>query len=91
MCSALGSETAEDGLFGRALREALIGQPVEITTEKGTKVLKVDANGDGMIYLKELDAFVTECVKDLSKGRQHATISLPIGFADFPVSRVKKP
>jgi hypothetical protein len=38
-------------LAGRQ-RQALIGQPVEITAEKGKQVLKVDANRDGMIHTR---------------------------------------
>jgi hypothetical protein len=42
---------------------------------------------EGLIYIKELDVFVTERVRHLSRGQQHATISVPIGFADYPVSK----
>jgi WD40 repeat protein len=87
MCAALGSEKAIDGVFAQALLEALAGAPVEIATEKGKQQLKVDTNDDGLIYMKELDVFVTERVRLLSRGQQHATISVPIGFADYPVSK----
>ncbi len=44
---------------------------------------------DGVIYLKEWDAYVTQRVKELTQGRQHATTQLPINLIDFPLARFR--
>src|SRR5205807_9399885 len=64
MCAAMGRESALEnaagghGYFTQALVEGLSG--------------KADFNKDGIVHLNELDLYVTERVKELANGRQHA-------------------
>jgi uncharacterized caspase-like protein len=79
MCSSMGREfSLEDekgghGYFTQALLEGLAG--------------KADYNKDGVIYLHELDTYVTERVKELSKGRQHPVTAKPASIRSFPLSQ----
>lgn len=45
-----------------------------------------DYNKDKVIYLKELDLFVTEQVKKLTGGKQHPTTEIPQTMPDFPLA-----
>jgi uncharacterized caspase-like protein len=78
MCSSMGREfSLEDpqwghGAFTKALIEGLEGQ--------------ADANHDGEVTLAELDLFVTERVKSLTSGRQHAVTTRPTSIRDFPLA-----
>jgi hypothetical protein len=79
MCSAMGTESAiesaavQHGYFTLALVEGLTG--------------KADFNKDGVIHLNELDLYVTNRVKDLSKGRQHPVTARPASIRSFPLTR----
>jgi WD40 repeat protein len=79
MCSSMGREySLEDekgghGYFTQALLEGLAG--------------KADYNKDGVIYLHELDTYVTERVKELSKGKQHPVTAKPASIRSFPLSQ----
>jgi hypothetical protein len=79
MCSSMGREySLEDagqghGYFTLAVLEGLSG--------------KADYNKDGVVYLHELDAYVTERVKELSKGLQHPVTAKPASIRSFPLSR----
>jgi len=53
----------QNGYFTCALLEALSG--------------KADANGDGIVTLSEVDAYVANRVKDLSGGKQNPTMQRP--------------
>ncbi len=65
-----------NGAFTKALVEALSGQ--------------ADHNGDGVVTLAELDAYISERVKALTKGRQHATCERPATVRSvLPVAMVK--
>ncbi len=65
-----------NGAFTKALVEALSGQ--------------ADHNGDGVVTLAELDAYISERVKALTKGRQHATCERPATVRSvLPVVMVK--
>jgi uncharacterized caspase-like protein len=79
MCSALGSEQAQEshkfrhGLFTVALLEGLAG--------------KAGRTKDGAVYLTALDAYVAARVKELSKGQQNPVTGKPTSVRDFPVSK----
>ncbi len=65
-----------NGAFTKALVEALSGQ--------------ADHNGDGVVTLAELDAYISERVKALTRGRQHATCERPATVRSvLPVVMVK--
>ncbi len=46
---------------------------------------KADFNNDGMITIKELDLFITEYVKQLTKGKQKPTTIIPSSIPDFAI------
>jgi WD40 repeat protein len=46
-----------------------------------------DSNKDGSVYLNELDAYVTDRVKALTKGEQHPVTAKPASIRSFPLSR----
>ncbi len=89
MASATGREKAQEsnehqhGLFTLALLEALAGKG---NGKAGKDELKVRLT-DGAVYFKQLDAYVTDRVRELSRGYQHPVTSIPRSFRDFPVSR----
>jgi WD40 repeat protein len=79
MCSSTGQEVSiEDenighGYFTQALTEGLSG--------------RADTNKDGAVYLNELDNYLFERVKELSKDRQHAVTAKPASVVPFVLSR----
>jgi WD40 repeat protein len=79
LCSSTGREysledgTVGHGFFTQAILEGLSG--------------KADYNKDGVVYLNELDNYVTERVKELSKGQQHPVTARPASIRSFPLSR----
>jgi hypothetical protein len=46
-----------------------------------------DYNKDGAVYLNELDTYVTDRVKELTKGRQHPVTARPASVRSFPLAR----
>jgi uncharacterized caspase-like protein len=60
---ATGPGPIQNGYFTRALIEALSG--------------KADVNGDGVITLAEVDSYVANRVKELSRGLQNPTMQRP--------------
>lgn len=90
MCSASGLEKAQEshehrqGLFTVALLEGLRGTG---NGKKGADEIKVTRSKDGAVYFKQQDAYVTERVKEMSKGYQHPVTCIPRTFRDFPVSK----
>ena len=46
-----------------------------------------DSNKDGSVYLNELDEYVTNRVKELTKGQQHPVTAKPTSIRSFPLSR----
>jgi uncharacterized caspase-like protein len=46
-----------------------------------------DYNKDGSVYLHELDTYVTERVKALTKGEQHPVTAKPASIRSFPLSK----
>ncbi|MFN3393869.1 MAG: hypothetical protein ACK424_04865, partial [Candidatus Thermochlorobacter sp.] len=66
-----------NGAFTRALLEGLSG--------------KADLMGKGKITVNMLDAFISERVKELTKGKQTPTTVRPPNVPDFPVAlKLKK-
>jgi WD40 repeat protein len=51
---------------------------------------KADFNGDKAVYLTELDAYVTERVKELTDGTQHPTTQKPTTIRSFPLAVIGK-
>ena len=43
--------------------------------------------GNGAVYLHHLDAYVTDRVKELSKGKQHPVSAKPTTIRSFPLSK----
>jgi hypothetical protein len=46
-----------------------------------------DYNKDGSVYLHELDTYVTDRVKGLTKGKQHPVAERPTSVRSFPLAR----
>lgn len=78
MCSSTGREfslespTVEHGFFTLALVDGLSG--------------KAQKSLDGAVYLHHLDAYVTDRVKELSKGKQHP-VTNRANMRSFPISK----
>jgi hypothetical protein len=78
MCSSTGKEVSlesakvEHGFFTLALVEGLSGKA---------------ANKVGIVYLNELDVYVTNRVKELSNGRQHPVTDRPTSIRSFPLTQ----
>lgn len=79
MCSSMGKEFSTEnnehrhGTFTVALLEGIQGN--------------ADSNKDGVIYLHELNSYVIDRVKKLSKGRQHPTTGKPTSIRSFPLAK----
>lgn len=71
----LSQESSDDGggYFTIALEEGLSG--------------KADTNNDGIVYSSELDTYVSDRVKELTKGNQHPVTRNPGGVSAFPLSK----
>jgi WD40 repeat protein len=52
---------------------------------EGLENHKADIRADGTIYLRELDFYVAERVKDLTENRQHPTTQKPSSISTMPV------
>jgi WD40 repeat protein len=92
--SAIKSITSEG--TGQVIMTAATGSGVSIeTTEWGhgafTKALiegvdgEADYNGNNIVSIKELDLYVTDRVKTLTKGKQKPTTIVPVSVPDFAV------
>jgi uncharacterized caspase-like protein len=79
LAAATASEEAREsnehrhGVFTQALVEGLAG--------------KAEKDSSGAVYLHELDRYITNRVKELSKGRQHPVLGKPTSIRSFPVSK----
>jgi WD40 repeat protein len=79
MCSSMGreysmeSEQDQHGYFTLALIEALSG--------------RADFNHDGSIYLTEVDAYLSDRIKELTGGKQHPVTTKPATIRSFPLSQ----
>ena len=51
---------------------------------------KADLMKDGRITMKELDAYVSELVPQITDGAQHPITYTPEGYVNFPLSLVKQ-
>ncbi len=78
MAASTGSELSQErstwghGAFTKALIEGL---------EEG----KADYSNNGIIHIRELDQYVSERVKVLTKGKQHPTTQKPSSISRFPI------
>jgi uncharacterized caspase-like protein len=78
-CSSRGLEKSlespqhKGGYFTVAVVEGLLG--------------KARKSDDGAVYFKELDAYVTERVKDLSEGKQHPLTSQAPTITNIPLTK----
>lgn len=83
MCASLGREYAIEskltkaGFYTLGLVEGMSGHG--------------DIDGDGVIYLHELDLYATTRVRQLSQGAQNPTFSRPNSVQPFPIARPEKP
>jgi uncharacterized caspase-like protein len=79
LCATTGNELAGEsrthghGMFTVALLEGLAG--------------KAEKDSTGAVYLHELDRYITNRVKELSKGQQHPVLGKPTSIRSFPVSK----
>ncbi len=79
MCSSTGREFSlennehRQGTFTLAIVEGLSG--------------KADFNKDGVVYLNELDTYVTDRVKELTRGQQHPVTAKPGSVRSFPLAK----
>jgi WD40 repeat protein len=93
LSSATGNELAREsnahkhGIFTQALLEGLAGQEIAVQDGKETRKLRAQPDRDGAIFFHQLESFLHERVKDLSKGQQHAIVYKPDGMRSFPVSK----
>ena len=71
--SSLESNAQRQSYFTYALTEGLSG--------------KADLNHDGVVYLNELDNYVTDRVKALTKGQQHPVTAKPASIRSFPLAK----
>jgi uncharacterized caspase-like protein len=82
MAASTGSELSQErsewghGAFTKAIIEGL---------ESG----KADYTADGIIYIRELDQYVSERVKALTNGEQHPTTQKPSTINRFPVFQLR--
>jgi WD40 repeat protein len=80
LCASLGREYAIEsnltkaGFFTLGLVEGLSGHG--------------DIDGDGLIYLHELNMYATARVRQLSGGEQNPTLGRPAGIRPFPLAKV---
>jgi len=85
--SSTGREVSEEdpswanGAFTKALIEGL-----GTSTTKG----RADITGKGVITTSALDLWVSERVKELTRGAQHPVMSRPSTVPDFPMFVVEK-
>ncbi|MBN9118471.1 MAG: caspase family protein [Planctomycetes bacterium] len=83
MCASLGREFAIEspiskaGFYTLGLVEGMSGHG--------------DIDGDGVVYLHELDLYATTRVRQLSMGRQNPTFSRPPSVRPFPIAKIDKP
>jgi hypothetical protein len=83
MCASLGREYAIEskltkaGFFTLGLVEGMSGH--------------ADIDGDGIVYIHELDIYATARVRQLSGGRQNPTLGRPATVRPFPIAKVDKP
>lgn len=79
MCSSTGREFSlennqfRQGTFTLSIIEGLSG--------------KADFNKDGVVYLNELDTYVTDRVKELTRGQQHPVTAKPGSIRSFPLAK----
>ena len=57
---------------------------------KAMEQKKADFNSDGIVYLRELDFFVADEVKNITKGKQHPTTLKPSTISRLPILQVRK-
>ena len=81
MASSMGREPSlennanRQGSFTLALVEGLSG--------------KADTNKDGAVYLNELDSYISDRVKELTRGKQHPVTAKPTSIRSFPLARAR--
>lgn len=79
MCAAMGNQESREstdvkhGYFTLALIEGLSG--------------KADYNKDGLVYLTELDLYVDNRVRELSKDQQQPVTAKPTTIRSFPLAK----
>jgi uncharacterized caspase-like protein len=79
MCSSLGREyslesaATKAGFFTLGVTEGLAG--------------RADLNGDGIVYIHELDLYARARVRQLSRGEQNPVTGRPPTIRSFPLSR----
>ncbi len=56
---------------------------------RALKEKKADMDQDGIVYLRELDFFVAEEVKNLTRGKQHPTTQKPSTISRLPLFQVR--
>jgi hypothetical protein len=82
MCSSLGQEYSMEsratkaGFYTLGLTEGLNG--------------RADFNGDGIVYISELDVYATLRVSQLSGGMQNPTTGRPPTIRPFPLAAVDR-
>ncbi|HAS47550.1 MAG TPA: hypothetical protein DCS93_44145 [Microscillaceae bacterium] len=73
--SSLEAPRWKHGAFTLAVMEALSG--------------KADKNGDGIVFLSELNLYTLERVKELTKGAQHPSLQNPASITQLPLCIVR--
>jgi hypothetical protein len=78
MCSSMGRESSQEsnehrhGFFTQALLEGLGG--------------KAEKSRDGAVHFHVLDVYVTNRVKELTRGQQHPVTARPTTVDPFPLT-----
>ncbi len=92
MAASTGREVSQErrewghGAFTLALLEAISGR--RLCQAKSATPLSADLNRDGLIHLVELDAYITNRVKELTDGAQHPMTHRG-DVPSFPVAQVR--
>jgi uncharacterized caspase-like protein len=56
---------------------------------EGLDQARADYNGDRIIHIRELDQYVSQRVKELTKGKQHPTTQRPTSISRFPIFQLQ--
>jgi hypothetical protein len=77
-------ESEENGAFTQAIIEALL-TPRADTPRAGTGKM------DGYLSLDELQLYVRKRVPEMTEGKQHPAMKMPLDVADFDIAKLPAP
>ena len=83
MSASTGDETAQE-------RSDWEHGAFTLSIVEGLRDAQADIKSDGIIFLRELDFYVSERTNELTQGRQHPTTQKPSSISRFAIKRVIK-